>query len=70
MVASGDRAGLPWSILPIESRRPDAIRIDMDRLRRNWESWFAYERNGVMRVIDIAPTGIPERDRRMIVEKS
>ena len=35
MAASGYKAGLIWSILPIESRRPDAIRIDMGWLRRH-----------------------------------
>ena len=68
MAASGYKAGLIWSILPIESRRPDAIRIDMGWLRRNWDVWFAYQWNGAMRVIDIAGAEILDRDRRMIVE--
>lgn len=68
MVASGYKAGLTWSILPIESRRPNAICIDMGWLRRNWDVWFAYQWNGAMRVIDIDRTEILEWDRRMIVE--
>ena len=68
MVASGYKAGLTWSILPIESRRPDAICIDMGWLRRNWDVWFAYQWNGAMRVIDIAGAEILDWDRRMIVE--
>ena len=68
MVASGYKAGLPWSILPAESRRPDAICIDMGWLKRNWDDWFAYQWDGAMRVIDIARTEILEWDRRMIVE--
>lgn len=68
MAASGYKAGLIWSILPIESRRPDAICIDMGWLRRNWDVWFTYQWNGAMRVIDIAGAEILDWDRRMIVE--
>jgi hypothetical protein len=58
MVVSGYKAGLTWSILSIESRRVDAICIDMDWLRRNWDVWFAYQWNGALRVIDINSAGI------------
>ncbi|MCB1447169.1 MAG: hypothetical protein KDJ87_15600 [Rhizobiaceae bacterium] len=68
MVVSGDKAGLTWSILPAESRRPGAICIDMGWLKRNWDDWFAYQWGGAMRVIDIARAEILEWDRRMIVE--
>lgn len=68
MVVSGYKAGLTWSILPIESRRIDAICIDMDWLKRNWDVWFAYQWNGALRVIDINSAEILEWDRRMIVE--
>ena len=68
VVVSGDKAGLTWSILPAESRRPGAICIDMGWLKRNWDDWFAYQWGGAMRVIDIARAEILEWDRRMIVE--
>jgi hypothetical protein len=40
----------------------------MGWLKSNWDSWFAYQWQGRMRVIDIARTRILEWDRRMIVE--
>jgi hypothetical protein len=68
MVVSGYKAGLTWMVLPEESRRGHAISIDMEWLKRNWETWFAYPWAGGVRVIDIAQTGILEWDRRTIVE--
>ncbi|MGV3552233.1 Imm45 family immunity protein [Rhizobium sp.] len=68
MVSSGYKAGLTWSILPRDSRRPDAICIDMGWLKIHWSTWFAYQWDGAMRVIDIGRTEILEWDRRMIVE--
>jgi hypothetical protein len=68
IVISGYSAGISLFYLPEESAREDARCIDMDWLKSNWDSWFAYEWKWKTCVIDIARTEILEWDHRMIVE--
>lgn len=68
LVVSGYKAGLTYTLLPLESLKENSRALCMNWLKNNWDRWFCYEHEGAMRVIDIEETQFLAWDKRTILE--